>query len=131
MKRLLRKLLVLLSIILLTTTTSFSLTTLTPINNDSIVYLTRKQLKETNLIFAEHHKLLVENKLLEEQISNYKENNELLMQSNSIKEAQINLYKNWNGSLNESLEKRNKSLLIWKVGGITVSASLLLVLLFK
>ena len=131
MKRLLRRLLVLLSIILLTTTTSFSLTTLTPISNDSIVYLTREQLKETNLIFAEHHKLLVENKLLEEQISNYKKNNELLMQSNSIKEAQINLYKNWNGSLNESLEKRNKSLLIWKVGGITVSASLLLVLLFK
>ena len=131
MKRILRRLLVLLSIILLTTTTSFSLTILTPISNDSIVYLTREQLKETNLIFAEHHKLLVENKLLEEQISNYKENNELLMQSNSAKEAQINLYKNWNGSLNESLEKKNKSLLIWKVGGITVSASLLLVLLFK
>lgn len=99
--------------------------------NDSIITLTPSQLKQTNLIFVEHKKLLVENKLLKEQIDNYKEDNELLIKTDSIRISQINIYKDLNTSLNKSLKKKYKSLLFWKIGGITISSSFLLLFLLK
>lgn len=131
MKRFIKKLLVTLSITLLATTTSFSSTISSGIEKDSIVSITPAQLKETNLIFAEHHKLLIENQLLSEQLNNYKEDNKLLIKADSIRQAQIKTYKNWNESLTKNLNKKNKTLFLWKIGGITVSSGLLLLLLIK
>lgn len=131
MKRFIKKLLVTLSTTLLATTTSFSSTISSGIEKDSIVSITPAQLKETNLIFAEHHKLLIENQLLSEQLNNYKEDNKLLIKADSIRQAQIKTYKNWNESLTKNLNKKNKTLFLWKIGGITVSSGLLLLLLIK
>lgn len=88
-------------------------------------------MKETNLIFAEHQKLLKENNLLNKQILNYKEDNKLLLQTDSIKVVEINLLKDYNNSLTKSIKKQNKSLLLWKIGGITISSCLLLFLILK
>ncbi len=131
MKRAIKKLLVTLLIILLVTTTSSSSTISNGIEKDSIVSITPAQLKETNLIFAEHHKLLIENQLLSEQLNNYKEDNKLLVKADSVRQAQIKVYKDWNESLTKNLNKKKRTLFLWKIGGITVSSGLLLLLLVK
>lgn len=131
MKRFIKKRLVLLLIILLTTTTSFSSTISNKIEKDTIVSITPSQLKETNLIFAEHHKLLIENQLLSEQINNYKENNKLLIKADSVRLSQIETYKDWNKYVTKKYNDEIKKVLFWKVGGIVVSFSLLLLLLVK
>lgn len=126
-----KRMLMLLLTIMLATTTSFSSTILNGIENDSIITLTPSQLKQTNLIFIEHKKLLIENKLLKEQIDNYKEDNKLLIKTDSIRISQINIYKDLNNFLNRSLKNKRKSLLFWKIGGITISSSFLLLFLLK
>ena len=131
MKRATKRLLVTLLIILLATTTSSSLTISSGIEKDSTVSITSTQLKETNLIFAEHHKLLIENQLLSEQLNNYQEDNKLLTSAASVRQAQIRTYKDWNRSLSKDLNRKNRVLFLWKIGGITVSSSLLLLLLVK
>ena len=131
MKNITRRLLVTLSTILLATTTSFSSTISSGIEKDTIVSLTPSQLKETNLIFAEHSKLLTENRLLKEQVDNYKEDNNLLIRADSVRLSQISAYKELNDSLNKSLKKKNKTLFFWKVGGIALGSSLILLLLVK
>lgn len=131
MRRVTKKLLVTLLTITLTTTTSFSSTISNGIEKDSTVSITSAQLKETNLIFAEHHKLLLENRLLSEQLKNYKEDNKLLIKADSVRQAQIKIYEDLKESLTKDLNKKNKTLLFWKIGGITISSSLLLFLLTK
>lgn len=108
------------------------------IENDSIVLITSSQLKETNLIFAEHSKLLHENKLLSAQLEHYKANNSLLVLSDSIRRIQIANYNNLSNeyikhinSLNNDIRKKDNVLRTWKIGGITISASLFLLFLFK
>lgn len=128
MKRITKKLLVTLLAILLATTTSSSSTISSGIEKDSIVSITPTQLKETNLIFAEHHKLLIENQLLSEQLNNYKEDNKFLIKTDSVRQAQLKTYKDWNESVTKNL---NKTLLFWKIGGITISVGLLVLLLVK
>ena len=98
---------------------------------DSTVSITPTKLKETNLIFAEHHKLLIENQLLSEQLNNYKEDNKLLTRADSVRQAQIKVYKDWNNSLTKDLNKKNRTLFFWKIGGIIVSSGLLVLLLVK
>ena len=131
MKKAIKRLLETLSIILLTTTTSFSSTISSGIERDSIVSITPAQLKETNLIFVEHCKLLIENQLLSEQLNNYKEDNKLLVKADSVRQTQIKVYKDWNESLTKNLNKKKRTLFFWKIGGITVSSGLLLFLLVK
>lgn len=82
--------------------------------------------------------LLKENSLLIEQVGNYKEDNELLIKANDIREQQIenyqgmsSIYENQILDLRQEIRKKNKSLLGWKIGGITVSVGLLLFLLLK
>lgn len=101
------------------------------IYKDSIIVITPTQLKNTNLIFAEHSKLLKENSLLKRQIENYKEDNKLLIKSDSVRCLEVNYYSDINKELNNSLQKKNKSLFLWKIGGITVSTTLLILFLFK
>lgn len=131
MKGIIKKLLVTSLLMMLTTTISSSSITSTKTENDSIVYLTPIQLRETNLIFAEHNKLLTENKLLRNQINNYKEDNNLLIKTDSVRIAQLSVCDSLNQSLENSLKKKNKALFFWKVGGITVSVGLLIFLLLK
>ena len=131
MKRFIKTQLLVLIIIALTTTMSFSQNILNGIVIDSTVSITPVQLKETNLIFAEHRKLLIENHLLYEQINNYKKDINLLNENDSIRQAQIKVYTDLNNSVINDLNRRNKTLLLWKIGGIAVSSSLLILLLIK
>lgn len=129
---------ILLLTILLVTTTSFSSNILQKIDQDSIVLITSKQLKETNLIFVEHSKLLIENRLLFKQLENYKLENSILTNIDSIKSIQIENYKKISSvynyeliKLKEENRKNNRKILGWKVGGITICTGLLLLLIFK
>ena len=131
MKSIIKKLSIILLLIILTTTTSSSLTISKATENDTIVTITPTQLKETNLIFAEHAKLLKENELLNSQLNNYIEENLILCKIDSTRQEQLISYKKLNNSLNVSLEKSKKQLLYWQVGGITVSLGLLVFLLIK
>ena len=133
-----RKFVILSYLILLTTITCFSQNILVNEGNDTVVLITPQQLKETNLIFAEHQKLLVEKKLLLNQLNNYKLDNGLLSYSDSIKSLQVDNYKNLTNSysiqieeLNQEVQKKNKSLLTWKISSITISVGLLVWLLLK
>ena len=122
----------------LATTTSFSQTILRETENDSTVLITSNQLKNTNLIFIEHEKLLKENALLYKQLDNYKVSNDLLVQTDSLRKKEIAEYKLLTESFNDEIKKLNKEikhkdkrLLSWKIGGITISSGLLLWLLLK
>ena len=133
-----RKFVILSCLILLTTITCFSQNILVNESNDIVVLITPQQLKETNLIFVEHQKLLVEKKLLLNQLNNYKLDNDLLSYSDSIKSLQVDNYKNLANSysiqieeLNQEVQKKNKSLLTWKISSITISVGLLVWLLLK
>ena len=122
----------LLSIIILATITCSSSNTLIITPQDSIVSITAQQLKYTNLIFIEHKKLLEENSLLCKQINNYQLEVKTLEQIDSIRKSQIIneriLYEN---QIKDLTSKKNKTITLWKIGGITVSASLVLLLLLK
>ena len=95
-------------------------------------------MKETNLIFIEHNKLLQENTLLNKQLYNYKEESLTLNKLDSIKTQQLKNYKNLTTAyedkienLNKELNKKEKSLLYWQIGGVSVSVGLALWLLLK
>lgn len=82
--------------------------------------------------------LLKENSLLIQQLENYKEDNQLLLKANDIREQQIENYQEMTSayeiqteSLRKEISKKNKALLGWKIGGITVSVGLILFLLLK
>lgn len=107
-------------------------------SNSSIVLITPNQLKEANLIFVEHQKLLRENDLLFKQISNYKLDNELLLKTDSLRTLQLRNYEGLTESyslkieqLNKEIKRKNNALLVWKVGGVTVGVGLLVWLLLK
>lgn len=115
------------------TITSFSQSIL----NDTVL-ITSNQLKIANLIFAEHQKLLTENSLLKIQLDNYNKENIILLKTDSLRVNQIEILKSLSTdqttqieNLNNQLKKKSKSLLIWKVGGISVSCCLFLWLLVK
>ena len=131
-----KKFVILFFLILLMKTTCFSQNIL--VREDTIVLITPKQLKETNLIFAEHQKLLKENNLLLKQISNYKFDNNLLLKTDSLRTLQLKNYEGLTESyslkieqLNKEIKKKNNTLLVWKVGGVTVGVGLLVWLLLK
>lgn len=126
-----KRFVILFLLIILVRIISFSQITLT----DSIVCITPEQLKITNLIFAEHSKLKYENYLLSKQIDTYKLDNQYL---DSINQLQLQKYNNIVSSyenqimdLNKSLDKSNRSIKMWKIGGITIGAGLLLWLILK
>lgn len=124
--------------ILLTTTICFSQTTSVETNPDSIVSVTSEQLKYANLIFVEHEKLLIENSLLNTQIGNYQSKLKLAEETDSLRLSQISQYKGINEAyslqireLNKSLSKKDKTILGLKIGCVTVSAGIILLLLLK
>ena len=124
--------------ILLTTTICFSQTTSVETNPDSIVSVTSEQLKYANLIFVEHEKLLIENSLLNTQIGNYQSKLKLAEETDTLRLSQISQYKGINEAyslqireLNKSLSKKDKTILGLKIGCVTVSAGIILLLLLK
>lgn len=133
-----KRTLILLLIIMLARISAFSSTTSNLIEQDSIVYVTTQDIKYANLIFIEHKKLIKDNALLLNQIENYKDLTNTLTQVDSLRLRQIEEYSALNDkyqlqieSLNKDIKKKNKTLLCWEIGGITVSAGLLLFLLLK
>lgn len=122
-------------------TACFSQTTYPKNLNDSLIVITKDQLKQINLVFIENDKLLLENQQYIEQNNNYKlliDNYEL---SDSIKSEQISTLKY---GLTESdgiirtqsveinnLYKKNKLFKGLTIGGFTISATLLILLLVK
>lgn len=126
-----RRFVILSLLITLVRITSFSQITLT----DSIVCITPEQLKITNLIFAEHSKLKQENYLLYKQVDAYRLDNQYLDSINQLQLQKYNdivsSYESQITDLNRSLEDSNRSVKIWKIGGITIGAGLLLWLILK
>lgn len=119
-------------------TISFSQNISTDINRDTIVSITSEQLKYSNLIFAEHKKLLIENSLLKEQIENQESKIQLLEETDSLRIGQINYYRELDKGyltqievLNQTIKNKDKTVKIFKIGGITISCGLLLLLLIK
>lgn len=127
MKRMLNILL----LILLAKICCFSENISPQIPQDSTVLITVSELKYTNLIFVEHKKLILDNKLLQQQINNYKELNIQSEKLDSVRVRQIELYNKQIDSLSKEIKKKNNSIKCWKIGGITVSIGLLIFLLFK
>ena len=96
-------------------------------NQDSVVTITSKQLKEANLIFIEHKKLLNEDNLLYKQIDNYRKDSCILIQLDSIKNVKINDYKNLVTkqekcikSLEKDLSKSNKRSIWTGISGLVI-----------
>ena len=76
--------------------------------------------------------------MLIKQVDNYQRDNVLLLEADSVRSLQIENYQALSESyrlqlktLDEEVKKKNKTLLVWKIGGVTVSAGLLLFLLLK
>lgn len=108
------------------------------INQDSTVSIAFDQLKYTNLIFIEHEKLLIENGLLSKQVSNQESKIHLMNITDSLRINQIDTYKALNDQytfkiedLNQIIKDKNKTINLIKIGGITVSCGLLILLLIK
>lgn len=133
-----RRIVILFLTILLVRITCFSLTTSEIIKQDSIVSITSEQLKYTNLIFVEHKQLIKENKLLYDQIRNYRLKTDYLLQMDSLRVSQIEDYQSVNEiyvqqieDLNKAIKRKNRAVTCWKIGGTTVTIGLVLFLLLK
>lgn len=117
---------------LLLTTYTFSQNTYPKLLNDSLIIITSKQLKATNLIFMEHKKLKLEVPMLYNQINDYKNIIVNYKKSENNYENHILVYKEYsNNIINEQavkihkLKKYNKILCVG-----FVSLSLITVVLY-
>jgi hypothetical protein len=119
----------------------FSQTTYPKSLNDSLVIITKDQLKQVNIIFNEKDRLYEENLQFKFQIENYKLLVNNYETSDSVRIQQINTLKDGlaeadgviksNAYTIENLQNKNK---LWKgltIGGFTVSIGLLVLLLVK
>lgn len=76
--------------------------------------------------------------MLFKQVENYKQENFLLMKTDSLRSLQLRNYERLSeaysmkiDNLNEEISKKNKTIMAWKVGGVTVTVGLVLWLLLK
>lgn len=109
-----------------------------PIEQDSTVSVTASEIKYANLIFVEHKKLIRENTYLCEQVDNLQDLNKENEKLDSLRCEQITEYDRINkdylhqiDKLSKDLNKKNKVLRGWQIGGITVSVGLILFLLLR
>ena len=133
-----RRILVILLISIFQKTLCFSQTIYPKIVSDSLVLITSSQLKQTNLIFAEHQKLKSINVQLDAKFDLQEEISSIFNQSSMIKDLQIANLETINDINKSTLLSVNKELIQYKkkqkllvIGGCTISASLALLLLFK
>ena len=121
---------------LLIPTVCSSQTTYPKIVNDSLILLTSSQLKQTNLIFAEHHMLLKKVDLLESQTRQYKELMRNYEHSDSVQsellEANKIYYLGRIESLKENIVKETKKRKIYQFGMFgSIGAAILALILIK
>ena len=119
-------------------TAFFSQTTYPSILNDSLIVITNKQLKQTNLLFLDRERLIKENSELKFQIDNYDSILDNYKYTDTIKSNQIDLLKtnlnDYNNIINnqsikiDKLNKSNKVLKGISIGGIVISISLIALL---
>lgn len=135
-----KRIIILLLISLLQTTVIFSQNISYPRQiNDSIIEITAKQLKQTNLIFIEHKSLKYENKELNFQIDKYKDLVNNYEQQDSINRIKIRELSDYSEFANKQLTIKDKEITrlskiknnykVFTICGISVSA-LLGILLF-
>lgn len=127
-------------LIALTHLTSFSLTT-SNANDQELIQsyqIDAETIKYANIIFAEHSKLLKENKLLYEEIDYYNRVVSNYNKIDSIQNSEILNLRNVNfdnqntiNNLENSLKKRDRKIKAWQIGSITVSVALLVLFLIK
>lgn len=126
-----RKIFLILLMVILTRIVSFSSNISEVTNNDTIVSVSITDIKYANLIFAEHKKLLTENKLLVEQNQEY---NNLVVNLNkvdSIRKQQNYIYEKQIDYLSKECKNKDRTIKYWKIGGITISIGLIIALLVK
>ena len=133
-----RRILIILLISIFQKTLCFSQTIYPKIVSDSLVLITSSQLKQTNLIFAEHQKLKSINVQLDAKFDLQEEISSIFNQSAMIKDLQIANLETINDINKSTLLSINKELIQYKkrqkllvIGGCTIRASLALLLLFK
>ncbi|MGM9531077.1 hypothetical protein [Intestinibacter sp.] len=133
-----RKILTILLISIFPKIFCFSQTTYPRIISDSLIVITSSQLKQTNLIFAEHQKLKSLNIQLDSKYTIQEEISSILNQSTIVKDLQItnlqainNINKTTLLNTNKELSQYKKRQNILVIGGCTIGASLTLLLLFK
>jgi len=135
-----KRIVILLLVSLLQMTVTFSQNISYPRQiNDSIVEITAKQLKQTNLIFIEHKSLKSENKELNFQIDKYKDLVNNYEQQDSINRIKVRELSNYSEFANKQLTIKDKEITrlkkvknnykVFTICGISVSA-LLGILLF-
>lgn len=133
-----RRLVILLSAILLLTITCSSQNISIQTVPDSTVSITCKQLKYANLIFNEHSKLLKENNLLFQQIDELNHIITIYDEIDNNRKQQIIQYQNITSAyelqvqkLNKDIKRKKNTILGISIGGVTVTAGLLLFILLK
>ena len=107
MKRYMKRIVLLLCINLLTAIVCSSQTIYPQIASDSTVIISHKQLKQTNLIFLEHNKLILENQELKSQLNNYSDLVSNYQTNDSIKNTQISLLRSNLDKYNTIIETQN------------------------
>lgn len=75
--------------------------------NDSLIVISPTQLKQTNLIFLEHNKLILENQELKSQLNNYSDLVLNYQTNDSIKNTQISLLRSNLDKYNTIIETQN------------------------
>ena len=133
-----RRILIILLISIFQKTLCFSQTIYPKIVSDSLVLITSSQLKQTNLIFAEHQKLKSMNVQINTKFGLQEEISSMFNQSAMIKDLQIanletinDINKSTLLNINKELNQYKKKQKLLVIGGCTISASLALLLLFK
>ena len=133
-----RRILIILLISIFQKTLCFSQTIYPRIVSDSLILITSSQLKQTNLIFAEHQKLKSVNVQINTKFGLQEEISSMFNQSAMIKDLQIanletinDINKSTLLNINKELNQYKKRQKLLVIGGCTISASLALLLLFK
>ena len=133
-----RRILIILLISIFQKTLCFSQTIYPRIVSDSLILITSSQLKQTNLIFAEHQKLKSMSVQINTKFSLQEEISSMFNQSAMIKDLQIanletinDINKSTLLNINKELNQYKKRQKLLVIGGCTISASLALLLLFK
>jgi hypothetical protein len=122
-------------------TFSFSQTTYPKLINDSLVVITAQQLKQTNLIFLEHQYLKDVNVELKKQNKDFGTLVANYQKTDSVRTYQLRTYgeqaKLFNAKIQkqateiDNLKQKNKTWKKWTLGGFTLSAVLLSILLIR
>lgn len=120
---------------------SFSQNTYPKIVQDSLLVITPTQLKQTNLIFLDHKRLVLETKELRNQVNDYSNLMDYYSVKDSLKSEKIsilldqtNKYKDTINSQNikiDNLESKNTLFKGFTIGSISISVALLITLFLK